>query len=185
MALNPVTELEALVDALDADGVPYALCGGLALGIHGHPRATNDIDLLVQAADVHRVSVAARSLGNEALLDAHVVECALLDVWHAAERIQTALRRLVVVSKTGLIAMKHLAGGKQDIVDAMKLAGIEDDDVRYEDGGAVTRTEHVDMSPRAITNRLEKVRRLCDLMSYLAQFRPLVEAAENERKAKR
>ena len=36
----------------------------------------------------------------------------------------------------------------------------------------------VDMSPRAVARRLEKTRALCDLMAYLAQFRPLVEAAE-------
>jgi hypothetical protein len=45
--------------------------------------------------------------------------------------------------------------------------------------------EAVDMSPLAVAKRLEQMRRLCDLMSYLAQFRPLVEAAENERKTKR
>jgi hypothetical protein len=42
----------------------------------------------------------------------------------------------------------------------------------------------VDMSRRAVAQRLEQMRRLCDLMSYLAQFRPFVEAAENARKAK-
>lgn len=48
MALDLVAELESLVDALDREGVEYALCGGLALGLHGHPRATMDIDLLVR-----------------------------------------------------------------------------------------------------------------------------------------
>ena len=59
MALDLVAELEALVDALDREGVEYALCGGLALGLHGHPRATMDIDLLVrpeQLADAIRVA---------------------------------------------------------------------------------------------------------------------------------
>jgi hypothetical protein len=63
MALNPVTELEAIIDALNADGVPYALCGGLALGIHGHPRATEDIDILVDAADLVRALAAAKRVG--------------------------------------------------------------------------------------------------------------------------
>ena len=63
MALNPVTELEALIDALDTDGVEYALCGGLALGIHGHPRATKDIDLLVIATAVESALAAARRAG--------------------------------------------------------------------------------------------------------------------------
>ncbi|MCB9742606.1 MAG: hypothetical protein H6740_08405 [Alphaproteobacteria bacterium] len=28
-------------------GVPHALVGGLAVGVHGHPRATKDVDFLV------------------------------------------------------------------------------------------------------------------------------------------
>lgn len=63
MPLNPVTELEAIVDALTAEGVPYALCGGLALGLHGHPRATADIDVLVEAADVERALATAKRIG--------------------------------------------------------------------------------------------------------------------------
>jgi hypothetical protein len=63
MALNPVTELEALVDALNADGAEYALCGGLALAVHGHPRATIDIDLLVEASGLERVLAVAKQVG--------------------------------------------------------------------------------------------------------------------------
>ncbi|MBA3456971.1 MAG: hypothetical protein H0T42_28030 [Deltaproteobacteria bacterium] len=57
--MDLIAELESLVDALDREGVEYALCGGLALGLHGHPRATMDIDLLVrpeQLADAIRVA---------------------------------------------------------------------------------------------------------------------------------
>ena len=32
---------------LTALGVPHALAGGLAVGVHGHPRATRDVDFLV------------------------------------------------------------------------------------------------------------------------------------------
>ena len=41
-------ELMALIAALDAERVPYALVGGLALAVHGAPRATKDIDLYVR-----------------------------------------------------------------------------------------------------------------------------------------
>jgi hypothetical protein len=36
-------------------GVPFALAGGLAVGAHGHPRATKDVDFLVgdEAFQVH------------------------------------------------------------------------------------------------------------------------------------
>jgi len=62
MALDLIAELDALVDALHREGVAYAVCGGLALAMHGHARATMDIDLLVaedQVADVLRIARAA------------------------------------------------------------------------------------------------------------------------------
>jgi hypothetical protein len=63
MALDPVTELASLVDAFETERVGYALCGGLALAVHGHPRATKDIDFLVTAGELdHAISV-ARTVG--------------------------------------------------------------------------------------------------------------------------
>jgi hypothetical protein len=38
-------ELKNVTAALDAEGIDYALCGGVALAIHGVPRATQDIEL--------------------------------------------------------------------------------------------------------------------------------------------
>ncbi|MGE0403366.1 MAG: hypothetical protein AB7T06_42050 [Kofleriaceae bacterium] len=46
MALDIIAELEAIIDALDAAGIEYAVCGGLAVGILGLPRATKDMGLL-------------------------------------------------------------------------------------------------------------------------------------------
>jgi hypothetical protein len=63
MSLDPVTELEAVVDAFEADGVSYAVCGGLALAVHGHPRMTKDIDVLVRAEDLDRALAAAKRAG--------------------------------------------------------------------------------------------------------------------------
>ena len=63
MALNPVTELEAIVDSFDAAGIPYALCGGLALGVHGHPRTTKDIDLLIESRSLDAAIACAKQIG--------------------------------------------------------------------------------------------------------------------------
>jgi len=44
---------EVIIDAVEAShrlselGIPHALIGGLAVGYHGHPRATKDVDYLV------------------------------------------------------------------------------------------------------------------------------------------
>jgi len=43
--------------------VDYALCGGVALAIHGVPRATQDIDLLVRPEDLSRLREVARMCG--------------------------------------------------------------------------------------------------------------------------
>jgi len=46
--------LHRLVERLTAEGIDYALLGGLALGEHGYPRLTQDIDLLLSPAGLAR-----------------------------------------------------------------------------------------------------------------------------------
>ena len=46
--------LHRLVRQLDAEGIPYALLGGLALAEHGYPRLTEDIDLVLTPAGLER-----------------------------------------------------------------------------------------------------------------------------------
>ena len=41
-------ELLKIVVRLDQAGIDYALCGGLAVAVHGHPRMTKDIDILIR-----------------------------------------------------------------------------------------------------------------------------------------
>lgn len=50
--------------ALNRTGIPYALCGGLALAIHGTPRATKDIDILIGSdADLPAIDAALQPEG--------------------------------------------------------------------------------------------------------------------------
>jgi hypothetical protein len=63
MPLDPVTELEGLISAFEAAGVGYAVCGGLALAVHGYPRATMDIDLLVRAEEIASAMAVAKLAG--------------------------------------------------------------------------------------------------------------------------
>lgn len=46
--------LRRLAERLDAEGIPYALLGGLALAEYGYPRLTEDIDLLVTPTGLER-----------------------------------------------------------------------------------------------------------------------------------
>lgn len=48
----------------------------------------------------------------------------------------------------------------------------------------MTKDDDIDMSPRAIAQRLDEMRALFDLAVYLAQFKPLVDAAEKARASK-
>jgi hypothetical protein len=56
-------EVVAVTAALDASAVDYAICGGVALAIHGAPRATRDIDLLAREADLPRLRDVLRTCG--------------------------------------------------------------------------------------------------------------------------
>ena len=56
-------ELFSLVDCLTAAGIDYAVCGGLAVALHGYPRATRDIDLLIDRNSLEPAKAAIESLG--------------------------------------------------------------------------------------------------------------------------
>ena len=66
----------AVVDALDALGVPYAIGGSLASALHGVMRATMDADLV---ADLHleHVEPLARTLGETFYADPEMMRAAI------------------------------------------------------------------------------------------------------------
>jgi hypothetical protein len=148
MALTLLEELGGIIDALDAGGVDYALVGALALAVHGSPRATTDIDLLVRPEDVERALQAVHPLGyalpaqrmrfssgvtvqrvtkvqaGEALtLDLILAEGALERPWASRSHIEALDRQLMVVSRGALVEMKALSGRLQDLADIRKLQG--------------------------------------------------------------
>ena len=57
----------AMLDAMGREGVDYVLVGGLALGLHGLVRATEDVDIFVQpnAANVERLRRALRTIWDD------------------------------------------------------------------------------------------------------------------------
>lgn len=145
-AVDFFEELKAVLAALKERGIDYALCGGVALAIHGAPRATQDIDLLVRPEDLGPLSEVARACGFtlEALpmdfangitvkrftklidrqpfmLDALLVSPPIEKVW--AGRIKVAFDggTISVVSREGLIALKLAAARPQDIADIKRL----------------------------------------------------------------
>jgi predicted nucleotidyltransferase len=51
------------VRSVEAAGVPYALVGGIASAVHGRPRWSDDIDLLVRPVDAERALQALAGAG--------------------------------------------------------------------------------------------------------------------------
>lgn len=150
MSLDLLEEFKRLVGGLDQAQVPYAVVGALAVAIHGAPRATTDIDLLVVADDVPRALEVARGQGFafEALpmrfrdgmelrrtskiegadtltLDLILVDDNLLPAWESRVSVETEWGPIRVVSREALIRMKAAAGRARDLGDIASLEEID------------------------------------------------------------
>jgi hypothetical protein len=60
-----------VLEALEREGVAYAVCGSVALAIHGLPRATQDLDVFVapERGNVERLKRALRSVYPDPSID--------------------------------------------------------------------------------------------------------------------
>jgi hypothetical protein len=150
------SELAAIIDCLDKARLPYALCGGLSVALHGHVRATQDIDLLIRPEHLDSVFAAVRPLGfhleggciplgfgEQHPLDVHRIskavgrELVTLDLilvnptlepaWDSRQLHPWNGRELCVVSRAGLGIMKRLSRRPLDLDDLNRL-GIPTDD---------------------------------------------------------
>ena len=63
MPLSLYDEFFRIVGALNEHQVPYAVCGGMAVSLYIKPRATQDIDILLCAADVEKLRPVMEPLG--------------------------------------------------------------------------------------------------------------------------
>lgn len=148
--MNLTDELLQLVKAFNAANLEYAVCGGLAMAVHGFVRATEDIDFLVAQEQLPQILDAAKSVGfwipsgrmpfraktpmemeiyrvskasgSELIsLDLIIASKGLKEIWDTRETFEFADVRCKVVSREGLIKMKLIAGRKQDLVDIERL----------------------------------------------------------------
>ena len=57
MASDQPLQVSALLEKLDAHDVEYVIIGGIAVGLHGHARATKDLDIMIEPspANVERL----------------------------------------------------------------------------------------------------------------------------------
>jgi hypothetical protein len=147
--LDLYEELAAVVGALDAARIEYALCGGIAMAVHGFVRATVDIGLFVQpdtveaiesvvaplgyrlkanpmrfsdgAVEIRRVSKIDED-GDVMTLDLLLVRPATEEVWSTRQRLPWNGASITVTSREGLIALKRFRSSKQDLLDIENLS---------------------------------------------------------------
>jgi hypothetical protein len=142
-------ELRKLVTALAKQRIDYALCGGMAMGVHGFLRTTIDIDLPILSESLDDAFAVANSLGygirgkevsfahgsieirrvskidpddGELLsLDLLLVTPDIRSAWDSRIEADWEGRKLSVVSRDALIALKTLRSSPQDLADIQAL----------------------------------------------------------------
>jgi len=147
-------EFRSITEALNDSGIDYAICGGWAMAIHGIPRATIDIDLLIRADDLEPAWLIAKNLGYDVeglplnfgaieirriskvesesrrlfTIDFLLVTPAIENVWKDRRVVDWEEGTTSVVSKAGLVTLKEISGRDQDLVDIKKLTESEKHD---------------------------------------------------------
>lgn len=148
--MNLVDELHAIAAVLSDAGIPYAICGGIAVTIHGATRSTKDLDILLRREDLDRVLDLVRPLGYRfpalpmtfdagtprerhvqriskldgaahLVLDIMIADGPFADALDDRVTFSASGGPLTVVSRATLIRMKQLAGRPQDLADLAKL----------------------------------------------------------------
>jgi hypothetical protein len=154
--MDILDELKKLISKLNSEEIEFALCGGLAMAIYALPRATLDIDLLIEASSleatkravhdlgftvkaapmefhggkmhIHRVSKIEPGTGETLILDLLIVTPAIKDAWDSRKKVEWEHGQISVVSPEGLILLKSFRKSGQDQDDIRFLRSIIDED---------------------------------------------------------
>ncbi len=149
-------ELTKLLSKLKEENIDFALCGGLAMAVYAFPRATLDIDIMIESEVLERVKEIVIKLGfsidtgfmefkngsikiyrlckitpeskDELILDLLLVTPQIYDVWESRKEILWEGGALPVVSPEGLIRLKSIRGSGQDKDDIAHLRDLIDED---------------------------------------------------------
>lgn len=150
------SEFSNLVAELKKENIEYALCGGLAMAVYAFPRATLDIDIIVEPEALEKVKGVAKRLGfnvdvglmslsdgaiqiyrltklnpgesEPLMLDLLLLTPEIKDVWESKQILSWAGGDIPVVSPEGLIKLKSLRLSGQDEDDIKKLKEVIDED---------------------------------------------------------
>jgi len=149
-------EFTELVAEFKKENIEYALCGGLAMAVYAFPRATLDIDILIQPETLEKAKSVAKGLGftfdaglmkfgggaiqiyrltkisadsdEPLMLDMILLTPEIMDVWESKRIVIWDQGELPVVSREGLIKLKSMRSSGQDQDDIENLKSIIDED---------------------------------------------------------
>lgn len=114
---------------LGGAGIPHALAGGLAVGAHGYPRTTDDVDFLVgdEAFEKHEGGLVTLKLPLIAVGDVRIDLVSMDDTQHERQETREAVdhppisHEVPVIPLPLLVYMKLKAGRQKDIADLVEL----------------------------------------------------------------
>ena len=149
-------EFTQLVKEFKKENIEYALCGGLAMAVYAFPRATMDIDILIEPETLQKAKETARKLGftfdtglmqfkggkiqiyrltkvspnsqEPLMLDMLLATPELKNIWGSRKILPWENGELPVVSPEGLVQLKSMRASGQDQDDIKKLESIIDED---------------------------------------------------------
>ncbi len=154
--MDILNELKILTKKLKKENIDYALCGGFALAIYALPRATLDIDILVESSflerierivydlgytqkakpmdfhggkiQIHRMIKIESDTGETLVLDMLLVTPEIREAWDGRLEVEWEHGTISVVSPEGLILLKSFRSSGQDQDDIAFLRSIIDED---------------------------------------------------------
>jgi len=102
-------ELQQITEAMDREGIEYALVGGLAYSVLVEVRATEDIDLLIKPEDWERTPETLKNLGYEDLADPMDFK-------------NIRIRRLVKLGDGDSVVLDFILADQEDWLEGLKKA---------------------------------------------------------------
>ena len=151
-----INAMDRASKALKRAGVPYALAGGLAVGVHGYVRATKDADFLVGDEAFKKMAGGLLVLREGLPFSVAGVPVDMIGVEEGEGHLRSVVgklskkRGIPVVPLEALIYMKLKAYRRQDKLDVVELLK-----VNHEDVGSVR--EYIATEAPEHSDRLEKL----------------------------
>lgn len=153
--MDLLIELTNIIEAFEKNKIDYALCGGLALAVYARPRATLDIDIMIEpeklgdvkqivanfgfnfpsapmsfkdgAVQIHRMTKIDEETGEQMVLDLLLVTPTTKDSWDSKISVDWEGGALKVLTPKGLIMLKSLRKSGQDMDDIEYLKELVDE----------------------------------------------------------